>query len=105
LILKLQALDTQVSSETEAEKAQKTLYELGQRHLSYGARPEHLSTFTEAFLWALGHESMLGAEFISQQAIWAKGLRLAGEIVIEGMEAAAKKDTKPYQPTRSCSIQ
>jgi hypothetical protein len=73
--------------------------------LSYGARPEHLSIFSEAFLWAIGHESMLGGDFVAQQGVWAKALRLAGEIVVEGMEAAAKKETTPYRPTRSCSLQ
>ncbi len=47
---------------------------------------------------------MLGADFIAQQSVWAKGLRLAGEVLVEGMEAAAKGETSPYRPSSSCSV-
>jgi hemoglobin-like flavoprotein len=58
---------------------------LAQRHLAYGARPEHLETFNQALLWTL--EKQLGADFTDEmreawQDTYAKVARLMTDAML-----------------------
>lgn len=78
--------------EADAQKAQKDLYALGTRHQRYGAKPEYVPAFKEAFLYALGHDTMLGNHFTTPTRLaWAKGLKLAADVVGAGLQGKADK--------------
>lgn len=55
--------------------------ELGQRHIGYGARPEHYQAFREALLWTLGQ--CLGAAFDDEtRDAWSAAYDLIAEAMI-----------------------
>jgi hemoglobin-like flavoprotein len=47
-------LDAIISSIDDWDKITPTLRELGQRHVSYGVKPEHYDTLCSALVWAFG---------------------------------------------------
>lgn len=47
-------LDAIISSIDDWDKIAPTLRELGQRHVSYGVKPEHYDTLCSALVWAFG---------------------------------------------------
>jgi hemoglobin-like flavoprotein len=66
--------------------------ELGQRHATYGARPEHYVTVGAALLWTL--EAALGDEFTPDvRSAWHTAYGLLSQAMQDGSRSAQDKDS------------
>ena len=76
LVVIVEALD-------EFEALRPRLLELGQKHVTYGAKPEHYEVVRSALLWAIGHA--LEGEFDREtKTAWHQMLSAVAATMIEG---------------------
>jgi hemoglobin-like flavoprotein len=60
------------------------LKDLGQRHISYGAKPEDLSSMGRATIYAV--ETMMGEDFTAEDADnWTRVFKYMTSIMADGM--------------------
>jgi len=81
----LQMIDTAVFASDKPAMLKPLLRQLGQRHVAYGARPDHYATVGAALLWAIEHA--LGEEFTPEvREAWESFYALAARTMQEGAQ-------------------
>lgn len=79
----LQMLATVIERLDRFEELREPLFELGRRHVGYGAKPEHYESVRRALLWALAQA--LGAGFDRDtSAAWDRMMRAITAAMLEG---------------------
>lgn len=72
-----------VDAQDRFESVRPVLAELGRKHITYGAQPNHYETLRSALLWALGQA--LGEEFGREtKAAWTTLLDAVATVMLEG---------------------
>jgi len=65
------------------EDVEEELRALGQRHVSYGTKPEHYKTVEQALLWSIEHT--LGSRWSEETSqAWKDAYRIIADIMMEG---------------------
>jgi hemoglobin-like flavoprotein len=73
------------------EELRPMMFELGHKHVAYGARPEHYQILRKALLWALAQA--LEAEFDREtKAAWDQMLRAIEDVMLAGASASPPTD-------------
>jgi nitric oxide dioxygenase len=86
----LEMLVTAAEALDDFESLRPRLTELGRKHVTYGAKPEHYDVLRTALLWALAQA--LEQEFDPDtKAAWEQMLRVISETMLEG----AAQGTEP----------
>jgi hemoglobin-like flavoprotein len=86
----LEMLVTAAEALDDFESLRPRLTELGRKHVTYGAKPEHYDVLRTALLWALAQA--LEQEFDPDtKAAWEQMLRVISETMLEG----AAQGTQP----------
>lgn len=66
----------------QPDRITEMVYKLGQRHVTYGARPEHYPIVGEALLWTL--QQGLGEDFTPAHAeAWSEAYKLLADMMIQ----------------------
>jgi len=83
----LDTLRAVVESLDRFDELRPKLLELGRKHVTYGAKPEHYEVLRTALLWTFAQA--LGLEFDPEtRAAWDQMLRLISEIMLEGAKSS-----------------
>ncbi len=82
------ALATVVKNAHAPESIVETLKKMGERHVKYGAKPEHYPAVGECLLYAL--QKFLGDDWNAEvEQNWTEAYQLVSGTMIEGMRGAA----------------